>query len=153
MADYIRPVVFTLGGQKFGVDINLVQSIERQVDVVPVPNAMKYISGIVNLRGEVIPVMSLKKKFSMDDTAESKGNNLPDMKIALEVDEVLEIGELNAEKIVDMPRLAKNEETEYLDRVASVDGDLVILLDINKILSEDEAQGVREFAEQMSRND
>ena len=108
---------------------------------------MKYISGIVNLRGEVIPVMSLKKKFSMDDTAESKGNNtvivnLPDMKIALEVDEVLEIGELNAEKIVDMPRLAK-----------SVDGDLVILLDINKILSEDEAQGVREFAEQMSRND
>ena len=77
--------------------------------------------------------MSLKKKFSMDDTAESKGNNtvivnLPDMKIALEVDEVLEIGELNAEKIVDMPRLAKNEETEYLDRVASVDGDLVILL-------------------------
>ena len=75
MADYIRPVVFTLGGQKFGVDINLVQSIERQVDVVPVPNAMKYISGIVNLRGEVIPVMSLKKKFSMDDTAESKGNN------------------------------------------------------------------------------
>ena len=43
MADYIRPVVFTLGGQKFGVDINLVQSIERQVDVVPVPNAMKYI--------------------------------------------------------------------------------------------------------------
>ena len=39
-----------------------------------------------------------------------------------------------------MPRLAKNEETEYLDRVASVDGDLVILLDINKILSEDEAQ-------------
>ena len=52
-----------------------------------------------------------------------------------------------------MPRLAKNEETQYLDRVASVDGDLVILLDINKILSEDEAQGVREFAEQMSRND
>ena len=49
MADYIRPVVFTLGGQKFGVDINLVQSIERQVDVVPVPNAMKYISGIVIL--------------------------------------------------------------------------------------------------------
>ena len=158
MADYIRPVVFTLGGQEFGVDINLVQSIERQVDVVPVPNSMKYISGIVNLRGEVIPVMSLKKKFSMDDSADTKGNNtvivnLPDMKIALEVDEVLEIGELNAEKIVDMPRLAKNEETEYLDRVASVDGNLVILLDINKILSEDEAKGVKEFAEQMSKND
>ena len=156
MTDYIRPVVFRLGEQEFGVDINLVQSIEKQVDVVPVPNSMRYISGIVNLRGEVIPVMCLKEKFNMEDR--TKGNNtvivnLPDMKIALEVDEVLEIGELNAEKIVDMPRLAKNEETEYLDRVASVDGDLVILLDINKILSEDEAQGVREFAEQMSRNE
>lgn len=157
MADYIRPVVFTLGGQKFGVDINLVQSIERQVDVVPVPNAMKYISGIVNLRGEVIPVMSLKKKFSMDDTAESKGNNtvivnLPDMKIALEVDEVIEIGELDPEKISPMPNLAKSDDTEYLDRVASIDNKLVILLDINKILSEEEAEGIKEFAEQMKSN-
>ena len=57
MADYIRPVVFRLGDQEFGVDINLVQSIEKQVNVVPVPNSMKYISGIVNLRGEVIPVL------------------------------------------------------------------------------------------------
>ena len=52
-----------------------------------------------------------------------------------------------------MPNLAKSDDTEYLDRVASIDNKLVILLDINKILSEDEAQGVREFAEQMSRND
>ena len=66
MADYIRPVVFTLGGQKFGVDINLVQSIERQVDVVPVPNAMKYISGIVNLRGEVIPKIQNDNWFDYD---------------------------------------------------------------------------------------
>ena len=137
MADYIRPVVFRLGDQEFGVDINLVQSIEKQVDVVPVPNSTKYISGIVNLRGEVIPVMSLKEKFNMED--QSKGDNtvivnLPDMKIALEVDEVIEIGELQP------------------DRVASIDDKLVILLDINKILSEEEAQGIKEFTEQMKNN-
>ena len=113
MADYIRPVVFRLGDQEFGVDINLVQSIEKQVDVVPVPNSTKYISGIVNLRGEVIPVMSLKEKFNMED--QSKGDNtvivnLPDMKIALEVDEVIEIGELQPDKISLMPKLAKNRE-------------------------------------------
>ena len=101
MADYIRPVVFRLGEQEFGVDINLVQSIEKQVDVVPVPNSMRYISGIVNLRGEVIPVMCLKEKFNMEDI--TKGNNtvivnLPDMKIALEVDEVIEIGELDRKR-------------------------------------------------------
>lgn len=155
MADYIRPVVFRLGDQEFGVDINLVQSIEKQVNVVPVPNSMKYISGIVNLRGEVIPVMSLKEKFSMED--QSKGDNtvivnLPDMKIALEVDEVIEIGELQPDKISLMPKLAKTENTEYLDRVASIDNKLVILLDINKILSEEEAQGIKEFTEQMKNN-
>ena len=155
MADYIRPVVFRLGDQEFGVDINLVQSIEKQVDVVPVPNSMKYISGIVTLRGEVIPVMSLMEKFNMED--QSKGDNtvivnLPDMKIALEVDEVIEIGELQPDKISLMPKLAKTENTEYLDRVASIDDKLVILLDINKILSEEEAQGIKEFTEQMKNN-
>lgn len=155
MADYIRPVVFRLGDQEFGVDINLVQSIEKQVNVVPVPNSMKYISGIVNLRGEVIPVMSLKEKFNMED--QFKGDNtvivnLPDMKIALEVDEVIEIGELQPDKISLMPKLAKTENTEYLDRVASIDNKLVILLDINKILSEEEAQGIKEFTEQMKNN-
>ena len=155
MADYIRPVVFRLGDQEFGVDINLVQSIEKQINVVPVPNSMKYISGIVNLRGEVIPVMSLKEKFNMED--QSKGDNtvivnLPDMKIALEVDEVIEIGELQPDKISLMPKLAKTENTEYLDRVASIDNKLVILLDINKILSEEEAQGIKEFTEQMKNN-
>ena len=51
-----------------------------------------------------------------------------------------------------MPKLAKTENTEYLDRVASIDNKLVILLDINKILSEEEAQGIKEFTEQMKNN-
>lgn len=55
---------FRLGNQQFGVDINLVQSIEREINIVRVPNAMKYISGIVNLRGEVIPAFSLRKSLA-----------------------------------------------------------------------------------------
>ena len=152
MADYIRPVVFRLGNQEFGVDINLVQSIEKQINIVPVPNSMKYISGIVKLREEVIPVMCLKEKFNMDDKSKGEDTiiiNLPDMKIALEVDEVVEIGELKVEKISPMPNLAKSDNTEYLDRVASVDDRLVILLDINKILTQEESEGVKEFTEKL----
>lgn len=152
MADYIRPVVFRLGNQEFGVDINLVQSIEKQINIVPVPNSMKYISGIVKLRDEVIPVMCLKEKFNMDDKSKGEDTiiiNLPDMKIALEVDEVVEIGELKVEKISPMPNLAKSDNTEYLDRVASVDDRLVILLDINKILTQEESEGVKEFTEKL----
>ena len=103
MADYIKPVIFRLGNQQFGVDINLVQSIEREINIVRVPNAMKYISGIVNLRGEVIPAFSLRKKFGTDDNVGVIGEdstvivNIPGVvKLALEVDEVLEILMLRA---------------------------------------------------------
>ena len=114
MADYIKPVIFRLGNQQFGVDINLVQSIEREINIVRVPNAMKYISGIVNLRGEVIPAFSLRKKFGTDDNVGVIGEdstvivNIPGVvKLALEVDEVLEIGDIDAQSIVQMPALAK----------------------------------------------
>ena len=52
MSDYIKPVVFKVGNEMYGVDINLVQSIEREIQVVPVPNSMPYIKGIVNLRSD-----------------------------------------------------------------------------------------------------
>ena len=155
MADYIKPVIFRLGNQQFGVDINLVQSIEREINIVRVPNAMKYISGIVNLRGEVIPAFSLRKKFGTDDNVGVIGEdstvivNIPGVvKLALEVDEVLEIGDIDAQSIVQMPALAKT-----LDRVANVNGQLVILLDVEKLLTQSEAENVKKFTEDMNDND
>lgn len=160
MADYIKPVIFRLGNQQFGVDINLVQSIEREINIVRVPNAMKYISGIVNLRGEVIPAFSLRKKFGTDDNVGVIGEdstvivNIPGVvKLALEVDEVLEIGDIAAQSIVQMPALAKTVDTEYLDRVANVNGQLVILLDVEKLLTQSEAENVKKFTEDMNDND
>ena len=157
MADYIKPVIFRLGNQQFGVDINLVQSIEREINIVRVPNAMKYISGIVNLRGEVIPAFSLRKKFGTDDNVGVIGEdstvivNIPGVvKLALEVDEVLEIGDIDAQSIVQMPALAKTVDTEYLDRV---NGQLVILLDVEKLLTQSEAENVKKFTEDMNDND
>ena len=159
MADYIKPVIFRLGNQQFGVDINLVQSIEREINIVRVPNAMEYISGIVNLRGEVIPAFSLRKKFGTDDAVGSIGEdstiivNIPGVvKLALEVDDVLEIGDIDANGIVPMPALARTDDTAYLDRVANVNGELVILLDVEKLLTQSEAESVKKFTEEMSND-
>ncbi|MDY4743594.1 MAG: chemotaxis protein CheW [Lachnospira sp.] len=157
MADYTKPVIFRLGNQKFGVDINLIQSIERDINIVRVPNAMSYISGIVNLRGEVIPAFSLRKKFGTDDSVGIIGEdstvivNIPGVvKLALEVDDVLEIGDVDIESISPMPALTRTVETAYLDRVANIHGDLVILLDIEKLLTQSEAESVKKFAEDMN---
>ena len=152
MADYIKPVIFRLGNQQFGVDINLVQSIEREINIVRVPNAMKYISGIVNLRGEVIPAFSDNVGVIGEDSTVIV--NIPGVvKLALEVDEVLEIGDIDAQSIVQMPALAKTVDTEYLDRVANVNGQLVILLDVEKLLTQSEAESVKKFTEDMNDND
>ena len=60
MASYVKPVVFKLGEEYYGVDINAVRGIEKEISIVPVPNSVAYIKGIINLRGEVIPVLNLK---------------------------------------------------------------------------------------------
>ena len=156
MANYMKPVVFRLGNQKFGVDINLVQSIEKDIEVVNVPNAMQYISGIVNMRGEVIPVYSLHKKFNIQEEDYKRNDSiivsLPDMKLAIEVDEVLEIGDIQEKDITNMPMIAKTDDTGYLDRVANVKGSLIILLDIVQLLTEAEAANVKEFTDKLSQD-
>ena len=65
MADYMKPVIFKLNDEMFGVDINKVQGIEKQINIVPVHNSTSYIDGIINLRGEVVTVYDLKKKLGM----------------------------------------------------------------------------------------
>ena len=149
MSDYIKPVVFKVGNEMYGVDLNLVQSIEREIQVVPVPNSMPYIKGIVNLRSEVIPVYSLKKKFGLADNGVSENTIIIDtknVKLALEVDEVVEIGDIEPENIVPMP---ENAQTQYMPRVANVDGNLIILLDVTELLSEEEEAVVKQMAEDM----
>ena len=152
MSDYMKPVVFKVGNQMYGIDINLVQSIERQIQVVPVPNAMPYIKGIVNMRGEVIPVYSLKKKFGLSDSDICDRMiiiDTTDVKLALEVDEVVEIGGILPENVSPMPQIALNKDTRYMPRVAVIEGELVILLDVTELLSEEETEAVKKIAEDM----
>ncbi len=150
MADYIKPVIFKLNDEMFGIDINRVQGIEKEIQVVPVPNATTYINGIINLRGEVVPVYSLKKKFNMPDTGVSENSIIVRMNgiaLALGVDAVLEINDIPKEKIVQMPSMLKSAELQYLDRVANLDSGLVILLDIDKLLTEEELHRVKTITE------
>ena len=146
MANYVKPVVFLLGKEMYGVDINLVQSIEKDLNVVPVPNSQSYIKGIVNMRNEVIPVYSLARKFGKEQEATAESTIIISsggLKLALEVDEVLEIN------ILPMPSMLVKADTQYLDRVANVDGKLILLLDVEKLLSDDEAEDVKKITEEL----
>jgi purine-binding chemotaxis protein CheW len=154
MANDLKPVIFKLGNESYGIDISLVSSIEKQVNVVPVPNSIAYIKGIINLRNEVIPVINLKKKFNMKDFDVPGENEIiikfNDITIALEVDSVEEIHNIDASEIVDMPAIVKTGDLKYFDKVINVDGKLVILMDLNYLLSETEQTSVKKLAEDLA---
>lgn len=155
MADYVKPVIFKLGDEEYGIDINLVSGIEWYQQIVPVPNTKSYIIGIMNLRGEVIPVYSLRKKFNMPPAQTKQMNmiivRIKDSMIAFDVDSVSDIHDFASASIKDLPGIVRTEDTKYFDRVAHYENRLIILMDIEKLLTDQELEEVKKIKEQMSK--
>ncbi len=147
---FFQPVVFRLDNEKYGINISYVSGIEYEQTIVRVPNSSRNIKGIINLRGEVIPVLDLRTKFNMDNLTAPKDAeliiiNLPNNKIAIEVDGVEQIHHIDENDIVDMPEIAKSGSADYFDRVAKLDGKLIIIINPLELLSEEELQAVNEL--------
>lgn len=147
---FFQPVVFRLDNEKYGINISYVSGIEYEQTIVRVPNSSRNIKGIINLRGEVIPVLDLRIKFNMDNLTAPKDAeliiiNLPNNKIAIEVDGVEQIHHIDENDIVDMPEIAKSGSADYFDRVAKLDGKLIIIINPLELLSEEELQAVNEL--------
>jgi purine-binding chemotaxis protein CheW len=142
-----KQVIFTLGEEEYGLDIMLVNAIEKYTDMVRVPNAPSYIRGIINLRGDVIPVFSLRRKFGLPDKEIDDNSKLIITKsnhilIAYEVDSVKEIVEIPSESVNETPVIIKSNNTAYIKCVANLNGRMILLLDHNGILSDKEKENI-----------
>lgn len=132
-------IVVKLDGEQYGIDISYIDNIVRMQRITRVPKAQSFFEGVINLRGEIIPVMSLRLKFGLDDKENSNATRIiivkPDnnAKIGVLVDEVREVVTLDEENI---------EKTEYDEQGASLLGvgkykeTLISLLNIQEIISE-----------------
>lgn len=146
-------IVFKLGEQKYGINLGYISGIEQEYHVISVPNAPGEIKGIINLRGEVIPVYSLRKRFGMDGRIDNKEKSLLVTKVAdsvvgYEVDEVLMIEEMESDNILNMPAVASNEQTAFMEKVLRLKEDIVIVIDVEKVLSEDERKELNQLVEE-----
>lgn len=146
-----KPVVFKLDNELYGLDINKVQGIEKEQQVVRVPNTATYIKGIMNLRGEVIPVYSLRKKFGMSETTATdiqyiivRANS---SLLALEVDAVDEIHNVESEDVHVVPSIVNSVDTRYFDKVLKTNRGLIITIDIDKLLSDEEVEQIAQMKE------
>lgn len=138
-----KQVIFKLGNEEYGLDIMLVNAIEKYVDLVRIPNAPTYIRGIINLRGDIIPVFNLRKKFGLPEKEIDNNTKLivtksHDILMAYEVDEVKEILEIPLSNISETPVIVKSQDTAYMKAVANINGRMLVLLDHNGIISETE---------------
>lgn len=128
-----RDIIFLVGDEEYGMDVQLVTAIEPMMDIIPVPNAPACILGLMNLRGEVIPVYSLRKRFTMEECNDKEKNKLivahyDGKALAFKVDEVLEMHDFRDAEISETPVITRSAKTNYIRSVANKQGKLVLLL-------------------------
>jgi purine-binding chemotaxis protein CheW len=138
-ADKIQVVAFQLGNEEYAVDILKVQEINRLMSITRVPRAGEYIEGVVNLRGNIIPVMNLHKKFNLDPAGETDDKRIivfqfDELKAGIIVDKVSEVLQISDVNIEETSKVYTSINAEIIKGVAKVDDRLLILLDLQKLL-------------------
>jgi purine-binding chemotaxis protein CheW len=139
-------VVFQLAGEEYGVDIHFVREIIRLTEVTPVPKAPLSVSGVINLRGKIIPVIDGHQRFGLERTPVTTSSRIIVLEVAgevvgLKVDAATEVLHLSSSQIEKAPDLALTESVkEAINAVAKCNERLIILLNPEKILPSVELQ-------------
>jgi len=134
-------IVIKVGQEQFGIDIQHIDNIVRMQNITRVPKVPEYFKGVINLRGEIIPVMSLRLKMGLEADVISKATRIIIIKleqhegIGIVVDEVKEVVTLDKEQIEKMS-YDKDEKKTFVYAVGKVDGALISLLDLNSVLAD-----------------
>ena len=145
-------VSFVLQGEEYGVPILSVQEIIRYESLTRVPQSPEFVEGVLNLRGQVIPVINLRKKFGLVATELDKSTRIivvevKDRVVGLVVDEVSEVLQIQEDEIAPPPPMGTNVKVDFISGMGKVGDHLMILLDIDLILSTNESVLVEELVE------
>ena len=141
--ELLQLVSFNIGDEEFGVDILKVQEINRMLDVTRVPNAPEYVDGVINLRGKVIPIIDLRRRFGMARKEHDKSTRIVVVELSgkvvgFVVDAVSEVLRIPKSVTEPPPPIVAGIEAEYITAVGKLEDRLLILLDLEKVLSSTE---------------
>jgi purine-binding chemotaxis protein CheW len=148
--EILQLVSFNIGTEEFGIDILKVQEINRMVDITRVPRAPEFVEGIINLRGKVIPIIDVRKRFNMELAQHDKNTRIVVVDIdsqvmGMVVDSVSEVLRIPASTIEPTPEVVTSLDSEYIRGVAKLEDRLLIYLDLSKILSGEERRSLAQF--------
>lgn len=140
-------VTFHLEEEKYGVPVEQVKEVLRYTEITPVPGAPDYVLGIINLRGNVVTILDTRKRFALpdrepDDETRFVILEVADQTVGILVDSVSEVMRLRQTEIEHAPNVGNDESSKYIQGVASRESNLLILVDLDKLLSDSEWQDV-----------
>lgn len=155
--EMLQVVSFKIGNEEFGVDILKVREINRLVQITRLPNTPNFIEGVMNLRGKIIPVINLRKRLGLGEKNYDKDIRiivveLNDKIIGFIVDSVSEVLRFSKSIIEPPPELISGIDTEYITGIAKLEDKLLILLDLEKILTADEKETLKEVYAQANES-
>jgi len=146
---------FSLAGEEYGIGILKVREIIGMMPITPVPLAPEFLKGVINLRGKVIPVVDLRRKFGMEEAQVTErtciivveingsGSQIP---MGIVVDAVSEVLNVKSSDIEQTPNLGGNLRADYILGIGKMDGGIKILLDIDRVLNTQEILAVQRAA-------
>ena len=154
-----RIVFFYLDQYVYGLDVEATKGIEKMLSFIPVPSSLPHIKGLLNLRGEVIPVYSLRTKLGLPQKQPDKETQLiigslrNGILLALEVDRMREIIEVDTSEFTNPPALIQSQNTGYISKVVHLKDTLAIMIDLEGMLTEEEKRNIQKFIEDTKEKD
>jgi len=152
MAKELQIVGFRVGQETFGVSISLVHEIVRVPEITAVPEAPDFVEGVINLRGKIISVLDLRKRFGEKEVSANKKNRILVVEVdgkmvGLIVDSASEVLKVPDTEIDVPPHIYQEGELNYVTGVGKLRGRLIIMIDLTKVLQKGELQRLEEVSE------
>jgi len=152
-------LTFNIDGEIYGIYVMSIKEIVGLVEMTRVPRTPDFVKGVINLRGRVIPVIDLKKRFNAGAVEETSrtpiivvevGSTDKKTEMGLLVDHVSDVMIVNDENLEPLPSFGIELETEFIDGIARFDDDVITLLNIDRILTSTEMIDIRKVKEKMT---
>ena len=149
----VQLVIFSLSSEEYGVDIMQVREIVTYREPVTVPNTPAFVEGIINLRGEIIPIVNLKRRFNISGEIIGEQTriivmNIDTKKVGFIVDDASEVITIRNEDIEIAPEIVSGVDREYISGIGKVEERILIILDLNKLFTEKEREALETIEEQ-----
>jgi len=143
--DLLQLVTFSIGSEEFAIDILKVIEIIRIMEITKVPKAPDFVEGVINLRGVVIPIIDLRRRFGLvgkEDNADTRiiVIKISEMSVGFVVDSVSEVLRIPVNTVEPAPPVVAGVDSDYISGVGKLQDRLLILLDLDKLLSTDDLE-------------